>query len=134
MELGLRLIVVVGLGIQAVVHLRLAANYQLAYTGGVGGGNLFRVEAVMAILAGVYLLVRGSRPAYLLAVALGGLTAVVLYRYIDVPSLGSIPGMYEPIWFFEKGLSAVAEAAAGVFALMSAALIGRLVPIRRPGE
>lgn len=127
MELALRLIVVVGLGTQAVIHLKLAPDYQLGYSDGIGGGNLFRIEAVVAILAGAYLLARGSRPAYLLAavVALGGLAAVVLYRYVDIGSFGPIPGMYEPIWFFEKNLSAVAEGVAGTLALLGAVLVSR---------
>ena len=134
-ELGVRLLVVVGLAIQAGIHLRLAANYQLAYTDGIGGGNLFRIEAVVAILAALYLLLRGSRPAYLLAavVAFGGLTAVVLYRYVDVGSFGPIPGMYEPIWFLEKNLSAITEGIAGILALMGAFLIGRASPSRTTG-
>jgi hypothetical protein len=128
MELVVRLFVLVGLGIQAVVHLRLAPNYQLASPDGIGGGNLFRIESVSAILAGLYLLLRGSRPAYVLAaaVALGGFAAVVLYRYVDVGSFGPIPAMYEPIWFFEKNISAIAEATAGSFALVGSALAVRV--------
>ncbi len=127
-ELVVRVLVAAGLGIQAVIHLKLAPNYQLAFPDGIGAGTLFRIEAAAAILAGLYLLARGSRPAYLLAaaVALGGLAAVVLYRYVDVGSFGPMPAMYEPIWFFEKTLSAIAEAAAGVLALVGALLAGRI--------
>lgn len=32
----------------------------------------------------------------------------MLYRYVDVPAIGPIPAMYEPIWYFEKALSAAA--------------------------
>ena len=35
--------------------------------------------------------------------------AVMLYRYVDIPAIGPLPAMYEPVWFFEKTLSAVAE-------------------------
>ena len=131
-ELGLRVLVAAGLAIQAVTHLRLARSYGFAAPDGIGGDNLFRIEAVAAIIAAVYLLARGSRLAYLVAaaVALGGLFAVVLYRYVDVPALGPMPSMYEPIWYFEKTLSAIAEGVAGVLALVGAAVTGRKSPVR----
>lgn len=127
LALALRVLVPVGLVVDAVVHVRLASQYQLAQPGGVGQGTLFRVEAVVALLAAVYVLVRGSRPAFAVAalVALSALAAVVLYRYVEVPALGPIPTMYEPVWFFEKTLSAVAQGVAGVLALGGAVLAGR---------
>lgn len=126
-NLIIRLLVVAGLLVDAVVHLRLASNYQLAQPAGIGQGNLFRVAAVVAVLAAVYVLVRGTRTAFLVAAAVGlsALGAVVLYRYVDVPSLGPIPSMYEPVWFFQKSLSAVAEAVAGALALVGAARAGQ---------
>jgi hypothetical protein len=42
--------------------------------------------------------------------------AVLLYRYVNVPAIGPIPAMYEPVWFFEKSLSAVAEGLGAVLA------------------
>lgn len=122
-----RVAVVVALAIDAVVHLRLATNYQLAAPGGIGGGNLFRIQAVAAILVGVYLLVRPSRAAYAAAglVALSAFVAVVLYRYVEVPAIGPIPSMYEPIWYFEKSLSAVAEGAGALLAAVGMVLIVR---------
>ena len=129
----LRLLVAAGLVVDAITHLRLAPGYQAAQSGGVGEGNLFRVEAGLAIVATVYVLARASRPAFLLAglVGLGGLFAVLLYRYVDVPALGPIPAMYEPIWFFEKSLSAIAEGVAGVLGLVGAALLTRRL-LQRP--
>ena len=44
--------------------------------------------------------------------------AVMLYRYVDVGSIGPIPDMYEPIWFAQKTLSALAEAAAAVVSMI----------------
>lgn len=127
LEWVLRLLTVAGLAVDAIVHLRLASDYQFAYPDGVGGGNLFRAEAVAAILAGVFLLVRGSRAAYVLAflVAVAGVVAVVLTRYVDLPDLGPFPYMYEPIWFFEKSFSAVAEAVATVTAAIGIAVTGK---------
>ncbi len=122
-----RVAVVGALAIDAVVHLRLAANYQLAAPGGVGGGNLFRIQAVAAILIGVYLLVRPSRLAYAVAalVLLSAFVAVLLYRYVEVPTIGPIPSMYEPLWYFEKSLSAVVEGAGALLALVAMVLTGR---------
>jgi hypothetical protein len=114
----LSVFVAAGLVVEAVVHLRLAHDYQLAQPAGIGQGNLFRVEAVIALLAAGYLLVRRSRLAFTVAAAVGlaGLVAVIVYRYFQVPAIGPIPSMYEPIWFFSKSLSAVAEAVVAVLA------------------
>ncbi|MCX2749484.1 hypothetical protein OOZ51_16940 [Arthrobacter sp. MI7-26] len=114
----LRLLVLAALVIDAVVHWQLAPGYQLGAPGGIGQGNLFRLEAVAAVLAGLYVLVRGSRPAYAAALVVAGsaFIAVLLYRYVDIPALGPIPAMYEPVWFFEKTLSAVAEGLGAVLA------------------
>ena len=123
----LRGAIAVGLAIDAFVHIQLAANYQMAFPGGIGGGNLFRIQAAAAILAGLYVLIRGSRLSYLLAsvVALSAFAAVVLSVYVQLPAIGPIPAMYEPIWFFDKALSAVAEGVAGVLALVGLLLSGR---------
>ena len=74
----------------------------------------------MAILAAAYVVLRRLRASFAVAalVALSALVAVLLYRYVDVPSVGPIPSMYEPIWFFDKSLSAVAEGVAGVLAVV----------------
>lgn len=116
---GLAGVTAVALVIDAVVHYQLASTYQSAFPGGVGGGTIFRVEAVVAVLAAAYVLIRRSRPSFAVAfvVAISAFGAVLLYRYVDIPAVGPIPAMYEPIWFFEKSLSAVAE---GVGALTAA--------------
>jgi hypothetical protein len=74
-----------------------------------------------ALTAG-FVLVRRSRIAFSVAagVGLAGLVAVVVYRYFQVPAIGPIPSMYEPIWFFSKSLSAVAEAVVAVLAAFAA--------------
>ena len=125
--LVLRLVVAAGLIIDAVVHLRLAPGYQLADPAGIGQGNLFRVEAVVALVAATYVLLRGSRLSFALAslVGLSALAAVVVTRYLQVPALGPIPSMYEPVWFFQKSLSAAAEGVAGCLALFAAVVSNR---------
>ncbi len=118
-DFALRGITAAGLLVDAVLHLQLAANYQLAAPGGIGQGNLFRIEAVLAILALLLVLLLGSRIAYGAAflVAAGGLAALLVYRYYQLPAFGPIPAMYEPVWFFKKTLTAVAEAVATIAAL-----------------
>jgi hypothetical protein len=110
-ELAVRLGLVAMLAVDAVVHYRLAGAMDIAAPGGIGGGTLFRLQATAALLAAVFLLVRGSRWAYVLAglVALSAFGAVILYTYVDVPALGPVPSMYDPTWYAEKTLSAVAE-------------------------
>ncbi|WP_255770729.1 hypothetical protein [Pseudarthrobacter sulfonivorans] len=123
MSMALRVLTALGLFIDAGVHFHLAPGYQAATAGGIGQGNLFLLEGTAALLSGLYVLIRGSRAAYAvaLAVAFSGFVAVVLYRYVDVPAFGPFPAMYDPVWFFEKSLSAVAEGAATVLAAMGLA-------------
>ncbi|MFH5880167.1 hypothetical protein [Arthrobacter sp. NA-172] len=118
MDIVLRLLVVAALVIDAIVHLQLAPGYQLAAPDGIGQGNLFRLEAAAALVVGLYVLVRGSRPAYAAALLVAGsaFVVVLLYRYVDIPAIGPIPSMYEPVWFFEKTLSAIAEGLGAVLA------------------
>lgn len=119
---ALALLVAAGLGVDAYVHLHLAPGYQLAAPGGIGQGNLFRIQAVVALLVAVAVLVTGHRLAFAAAAGVGfsAVAAVVLTRYVEVPAFGPMPSMYEPIWFFEKSLSAVAEAAVGVLGVIGA--------------
>lgn len=121
-----RIVIAAALAVDAVIHLQLAANYQMAAPGGIGQGNLFRIQSAAAIIAGLYVLFRGSRASYAVAavVAFSALAAVVLYAYVDVPAIGPIPAMYEPVWFFEKTLTAVAEGAATVLAVVGFAAVG----------
>jgi hypothetical protein len=132
MNMALRVLTALALFIDAGVHLHLAPGYQAASPAGIGQGNLFLLEAAAAMVAGLYVLIRGSRASYALAlaVALSGFVAVVLYRYVDVPAFGPFPAMYEPVWFFEKSLSAVAE---GAGALLAAVGLFRAAPRGRDG-
>jgi hypothetical protein len=116
--LPLRLLTALALFVDAGVHVHLAPGYQAASPGGVGQGTLFMAEAAAAVLTALYILLRGSRAAYAAAfvVALSAFAAVVLYRYLDIPAFGPFPAMYDPTWFFEKSLSAAAEAAGAILA------------------
>jgi len=114
----LRVLAAAALAVDAVVHARLAPGYQSAAPEGLGEGNLFLAEAAAATVAGLYVLIRGSRPAWILALltAGGGLAVLLLYRYVDVPAFGPFPAMYEPVWFFDKTLTALAQTAAALLA------------------
>ncbi len=118
LDLGLRLVTAAALVVDAVVHLQLARNYNLAAPGGIGEGDLFRIESVAALLVAVLVLAYGGRVGYGLAflVAAGGTAAAVLYRYVDVPAFGPIPAMYEPVWFSKKVIVTAAEAAGALAA------------------
>jgi energy-converting hydrogenase Eha subunit C len=116
----LRVLVAAGLAVDAYVHIDLASGYDSVTSGSVSQGDLFRVEAAAAALAAIAVLLVRRRISDLVAllVALGGVVAVVLYRYVDVGAIGPLPSMYEPLWYGEKTLSLVAEAIASVAALV----------------
>jgi len=130
--LALRGLTATALLVDAVVHIHLAPGYQLSAPSGIGAGNLFRLEAAVAIAAALLVLIRGSRTSYAvsLLVASSALAAVLLYRYVNVPAFGPLPAMYEPVWFLEKSLSAVAEAMGAIVA--GAALLWAGHPRQQP--
>jgi hypothetical protein len=115
----LRLITAAGLVVDAYVHIDLAGRYVgNKGSGFIDQGLLFRVEAAAAILAALLVLASGRRALHVpaLLVAAGGVAVVFLYRYVDVGTLGPLPDMYEPMWYTEKTISAIAEAVATVSA------------------
>jgi len=85
---------------------------------------LFRVEAALAALAAVLVLVTRRPIGVVVAflVAAGGVGAVLLYQYVDVGVLGPLPDMCEPISYPEKTYSVIAEAVAAAAALALLAL------------
>jgi len=129
--MALRVCTALALFIDAGVHIHLAPGYQAGNSAGIGQGNLFLLESAAAVLAALYVLLRGSRAAYgtALIISLSAFAAVVIYRYVNIPAFGPIPAMYDPVWFFEKSLSAVAEAAGAILAGIGFVRAGRA---RRP--
>jgi hypothetical protein len=125
--MALRVFTALALFIDAGVHIHLAPGYQAGNSAGIGQGNLFLLESAAAVLVALYVLLRGSRTAYAAAfiVALSAFAAVVLYRYVNIPAFGPFPAMYDPVWFFEKSLSAVAEAAGAILAGIGFVRAGR---------
>ena len=118
-SLTLAVLTAVGLAYDAKVHLHLAANYD-AIGSTITQGALFRIEAVVAILVALAVLVSDHRLVWAAAglTGLSGVAAVLLYRYVDVGAIGPIPNMYEPGWYAEKTWSAVAEGAVGLLWLV----------------
>jgi hypothetical protein len=124
------LLAVVGLVVDAIVHFDLASAFADVKTSTISQADLFRVEAVVALVVAAALLVfpRRSTALAVFVVAASAAVAVVVYRYVDVGKIGPIPNMYDPYWQpVGKWLSAVAEIVAAV---ASAALIGVLTPSR----
>ena len=114
----LRIATAAALGIDAIVHWQNAPAYDTV-TATVGQGQLFRVEAALAVAVGLLVLVRPRPSSWLaaLAVAATAVAAVLLYRYVDVGALGPFPDMYENTWQVPgKLLSASAEGAAVLLA------------------
>ncbi|QCO98461.1 hypothetical protein FCN77_13125 [Arthrobacter sp. 24S4-2] len=134
MNMALRVLTALALLIDAGVHIHLAPGYQAATPAGIGQGSLFLLESAAAVLAALYVLIRGSRASYAaaLAVGLSAFAAVVLYRYVDVPAFGPFPAMFDPVWFFEKSLSAVAEALGSLLAGIGLARLSPKGPAGHP--
>ena len=117
---ALTAVVVAGLAVDAYVHFDLASAFQHVRSSVLNEADLFRAEAIGAVVAAVAVLVHPRRYTAALAflVAAGGTAAVLLYRYVDVGAFGPVPNMYDPFWApREKALSAIAEGIAALAAL-----------------
>jgi len=129
----LRLVTAAGLAVDAVVHWNLAPQFDPVVGSGpaqVSQGQLFRLEALLALVAAVLVLLVRRRWAVLVAfvVAVAGVAAVLFYRYVDVGPVGPLPDMFDPTWYPQKTLSLVAEVIASVTA---GALLLRVRPRRQ---
>ena len=121
---ALRLLTVAALAIDAYVHADLASYYD-PVRASISQGDLFRIEAGVSSLAALLLLLHATRLVWgvsflVLASALG---AILLYRYVNVGTLGPLPNMYEPAWFPEKNAAAITEAIGTLTALAGLALL-----------
>jgi hypothetical protein len=107
----LAVVAAAGLGIDAFTHLDLASRYQANTTGTVNEAVLFQIEAALAIVAGLWILLRPGllSAGCTLLVAGAGAFALLLYHYVDVGKIGPIPNMYDPGWFTEKKWSLAGE-------------------------
>jgi hypothetical protein len=124
----LTVLVVVGLAVDAYVHFHLASAFKHNKTSTLSETDLFRAEAVAAIVAALALLLRPRRytAAFAFLVAAAGTVAVIVYRYVDIGAFGPIPNMYDPYWApAEKTWSLVAEVVAALAALALLAMFYR---------
>jgi hypothetical protein len=125
MGIVLRLLVAVGLAVDAVVHWRYAPDMKYVEGGSIHGDVLFYAQAIVAAVIGVLVLVLANRWTYAIAflVAASALGAVLLYYYVDVGALGPLPNMHEPVWYAEKTISAIGEGVAALAALIGFATV-----------
>ena len=118
----LRLATAAVLAIDAYVHADLIDLYARNRSDGLSQGDLFRIEAAVSALAALLVLglPRARRLVWALAfvVAASALAGVMIYANYDLGAIGPIPDMYEPSWYGEKILAAVAEAVAAGTALL----------------
>ncbi len=130
------MVTVAALAVDAYVHLQLAPSFDsLKKT--VSQGQLFRAEALVAIVAGLALLAVAHRLSWLFAllVLAGGVTAVLLYQYVDVGAIGPVPNMHDPVWTTKKAVSAVAEGLGALTAAAGLILAARgRTPSQRPAN
>jgi heme A synthase len=117
---ALRVIAAAGLAFDARIHFKLASTYDAIKSSTISQGDLFRIEAVSAVIAAVAILVFARPLAGLAAAAVagGGLVPLLVYRYYDIGSIGPLPPMYEPAWYPDKTNTAWAQAIATVAALV----------------
>lgn len=116
----LRLATAAALGVDAAVHAGDASGYD-AVKATISQGQLFRLEAAVAVAAGLLVLIRPRPISWIIAfvVAASALATVLVYRYVDVGQLGPIPDMYENTWSVPgKLLSVYAEGAAVVLSAL----------------
>lgn len=126
--MALRVLGAVALGFSAYLHFRIAFERPpLLADGQVTLSGLFVAQAVAATLVVLWVLVRGDRLAWLAfaLVAFASLAALVLSVYVQIPSIGPFPVIYEPIWYLDKYLAAGAAAVAAVVAVVALATTRR---------
>jgi hypothetical protein len=114
----LRLLVVLGLGIDAYVHFHLAGDVNSSGT--LSESTLFWIQGGASVVVAVLVLVRPRPVPYLIAFLVAGsaFAAVMLYRYVDVGAIGPVSDMYEPVWYTEKVVTTVAEGIAAIAAAL----------------
>ena len=130
----LALITAALLGVDAYVHLHDAAKYDGFKSSVMSEGTLFRIQAVVAIVVAVLLLLWPRIVTWLLSLLVAGsaAVAVTLYTYVNVGQLGPLPNLYENTWNQPgKIASAVAEAVAALISLLGLAVAARTRRRRR---
>ena len=116
---ALRSLTAAALVTDAIVHFQLAHRYDLNGQGGLSQGELFRVEAGVAVLAAALVLLAANRITWALAavIAASAFGAVLVSTYVDIGAVGPVPDMFEPYWYPSKVVAALAEGAGTLTAL-----------------
>ncbi|MFF5075862.1 hypothetical protein ACFY36_02340 [Actinoplanes sp. NPDC000266] len=116
------------LGVDAFVHLHDAGRYDQFRTSVMSEGTLFEIQAIVAILVALALLLRPSVTTWIVSLVVAGSAAiaVTLYTYVNVGALGPVPNLYENTWN-EPGKvgSAVAETIAALLSIAGLVLAAR---------
>lgn len=110
---AVRLLTAAALAVSAYVHLDLSSSPY--YAGGqLTLGALFLAQAVVAAVVALWVAVRPSRTAFTAAavVAAASFLALVVSTYVQLPAFGPFPVLYEPVWYADKVVAAVAAAVA----------------------
>jgi hypothetical protein len=128
----LRLAASAALALDAYVHADLIDLYARNESGGFSQGDLFKIEAAVSAFAALLVLLSARRLVWLFVfvVAASALAAVMISANYHIGAIGPIPDMYEPVWYSEKTMTAVAEAAASGIAVIGFVTAPHL---RRPG-
>jgi hypothetical protein len=111
--------------IDAYVHFHDAGLYETVATATLSQATLFRVQAAVAVVVAIALLIARRPAVWVIAVLVAGSAAgaVLLYTNVDVGKLGPLPDMYEPTWALPgKRASAIAETTGTVLAVAGLAL------------
>ncbi|HEU4948221.1 MAG TPA: hypothetical protein VFT31_13805 [Kribbella sp.] len=128
----LRLLTAAGLVVDAVVHLRVAGDYDRVGTQ-FTEGTMFRLESGVALLAALLVMLIPRWQTILFAVLVAGSAVLALLAsvYWQPGPVGPFPDMYEPIWFTDKVIAVLAESVslvAGLAALLIHTLSARTEP------
>ena len=120
--LALRVLGALALGYSAYLHARIASDSTpLAADGEIRLSGLFVAQAVAAVIVSLWVLVQGSRLAWLAfaLVAIGSFAAVVLTTYVTLPGIGPLPEIHDPVWYQDKVLAAVSAGVASLVAIVA---------------
>lgn len=117
LDIVLRVLCAAGLAVDAFIHFLFAGDYDRIGRQ-ITEGELFRGEAIAAILAAIGIAVTSRRivSAFAFLVALSASIAVYSSVYVHIGSIGPLPDVYEPVWFSQKRAAATTEAVSAVTA------------------
>lgn len=112
--------------VSAYTHAHLASQYNVGPA--ITLGQLFIAQAIVTSFVALWMLLRDSSLAWLVAtvVMAASAAAVLLSVVTKLPAIGPFPSIYEPAWFTEKIISAASEVAFVVLALGRAAVLLRV--------